>query len=412
MDDFIKFRLIFDAIYWFGVGYFYKSNTNVIAAQSPHTPQFALPLISNQNSDVVDSPQHILETSTIKNFQGFTRGKWIDIKPFVHPTQADIGYAWAVRKVRKDFGSATDAQKEMNPIWHEKWPYLNISDLDETSDTIPCIIGPTENNNKLLFYAIDSHHTLSALDYSQYDQTYVYLNILLDYRLLSYNEFVHQMIASQNTFLLAQKGSKTELPVPINFNQLPETFDFNKNKKTLGDSTWRSFGGYSRKVKDAPDPFPECIKNEDSEYCMRPFVRICDENGFGIPFYEFQWGYFYVDATYFNCKYWRRTDGDDAQNLFIAEYEKLLNKYYDDNGEWVDPEPSKDMEHEWRYAASLLVPLGRNIITKTYKPIDYFGNKRLPGYVRGHEKVDDDPSCQFSVVEQAHREPFVVYDEL
>eukprot|EP01084_Bolivina_argentea_P313336 542614_1 len=342
------------------------------------------------------SPEEILNSGDVTHENKFARDQWRSLKPLLHPTQPEIGYAWAIRKSILGFDTEENAQIAMNPVWSDKWPNLNATDLSDTEETIPCIIGPTgPNTNELTFYVIDSHHTLSALDYSGHDQTIVYIHVEFDYRMYSYDEFVAEMIATYNCYLYAQHGTKKELPTLIDFSELPETFDFNINYKALGDNTWRSLAGYSRKVIAAPYPFDECFIDEgEYSYCMRPWMRICGTDG-SIPFYEFMWAFFYVDACYLDTKYWDGTLGNDPFNTFIQSYENVLDKYYDENGDWID---LTSVEYqiliiEWLNVASNLVPLARGAMTAEYQLIDYFRVIELPGRVEGTEKVDRDPTC-------------------
>jgi len=47
---------------------------------------------------------------------------------------------------------------------------------------VPVIIGPNHNDESISFYVTDGHHTLSALDYSGYNETIVTLTVLCDLR--------------------------------------------------------------------------------------------------------------------------------------------------------------------------------------------------------------------------------------
>eukprot|EP01083_Nonionella_stella_P000191 566_1 len=344
-------------------------------------------------TDTDISPSDILRAPTARDYICFTRAKWKNLKPLIRPTQPDVGYAFVLRKVIKHCDSPSNAQEFMNPIWTEKWPNLNQDDFNYTENTIPVIVGPTSNDHSLRFYAVDGHHHLSALDYSEHNETYVYLHILDDFRTYSFDRFIHELKKQENTYLYSQKHAKNGLPTNISFDDLPKTWHFNRNTKLFGDNIWRSLAGYARKVKVAPDPFPTCNKTKgDSQYCMRPFIRTCDTNGEDIPFFEFIWAYFFVDATYFNTKYWSESD---SLHAFKQSYDKLVDTYYDTTGDWIDRNLTEyeSLIADWVEVASLLVPLSRSDLSGTYKPLDFFGMNQLPGYVNGSQKVEDDPIC-------------------
>jgi hypothetical protein len=81
-------------------------------------------------------------------FTGKCNNKWKFLKPLIRPTQSEVGYAWIGYKLVNIFYSENNAQDEMD------------------SSPLPAVIGPDSK-----FYIVDDHHTISALDYSGYDDT-------------------------------------------------------------------------------------------------------------------------------------------------------------------------------------------------------------------------------------------------
>ena len=64
----------------------------------------------------------------------------------------------------------------------------------------------------------------------------------------------------------------------ITYSELPSYFSFTPDDNVFGDDKWRSIVSYSRKVKEAPEPFPECDEDEgDYKFCERCFYRNCTE---------------------------------------------------------------------------------------------------------------------------------------
>jgi hypothetical protein len=137
-------------------------------------------------------------------------------------------------KIEKDFLSQSDAQSELD------------------STVTPAVIGPDN-----YFYIVDDHHTFCALDYTGYDDIHVTLNVICDKRGLSMTEFWLEMEEESLVYLNAHpKNEPNVLPIPIDPESLPTSFEFLKDTKTFSDDPWRSLAGYSRKVKDAPAPAP------------------------------------------------------------------------------------------------------------------------------------------------------------
>ena len=170
-------------------------------------------------------------------------------------------------------------------------------------------------------------------------------------------------------------------------------FEFTKSNKAFADDPWRALSSYSRKVKDAPDGFPNCDKDDD-KYCERCYDRVCETNQStvvhnlesspppSIPFYEFRWGYFMNFAAFFNSSYW---PSFDDWHDFMKAYSQL-----DTSFETMDYK-------DWQDVADLLIPLCRSTPTGSYSlPDDIFpasNSLKLPGYVEGTEKLGADPTC-------------------
>lgn len=85
-------------------------------------------------------------------------------------TQAEVGYSWIIRKATKNFSKSKDAQKEID------------------ASPAPVVIGPDN-----VFYLVDDHHTLCALDYSGFSSTVVTVNVLCDRRGVPTDQFWAEM---------------------------------------------------------------------------------------------------------------------------------------------------------------------------------------------------------------------------
>ena len=69
---------------------------------------------------------------------------------------------------------------------------------------------------------------MCALDYAQHRDVFVYVDVLADWRGLSFDAFAAQMTAQNNTFLFAQRGHKKTFAQRIEFAALPTTLEFSK----------------------------------------------------------------------------------------------------------------------------------------------------------------------------------------
>lgn len=248
----------------------------------------------------------------------------------------------------------------------------------------PAVIG-RDADGVDAFYIVDDHHTLAALDASGYEATTVTLGVLCDLRALSPDDFWTYLATNNFTFLAAHPGNDPDAPMaPIKPAEMPTTLSFLKGDISFADDPWRSLAGFSRKVRDAPAPAPAC---DDYKYCNRCFNRGCgatgdDDSGPLLPFYEFRWGYFMLDA-YLTESLWPSAKEHDE---FAAAYQALPL-----GGFGTDTEA-------WAAAAALLIPLCRSGATGEYRlpsnsifPGD--GGLPLPGFYEGYTPLPADPTC-------------------
>ena len=293
-------------------------------------------------------------------FTGKCNNKWENLKSLVQPTQAQVGYAWVQYKLDNDFTSSKSAQNTMD------------------DSILPGVIGP---NNKI--YIVDDHHTLSALDYSGYSTVSVTMDIICDKRGTSEEEFWSEMEKNKLVFLLAHPHNEPNKQyIAINYTQLPQTFSFTSKDMSLTDDPWRSLAGFSRKVTTASPPAPTCSSNSD-KYCERCFYRGCVDGtrttGPGVPYFEFRWSYFMVEATYYNVNLW---PSSTQYSDFYLSYTQLS--------------PSKLGSIDttkWENVAAKSISLCRSPAAGSYVLPPYFSSGHLPGYVSGYTPLASDPDC-------------------
>ena len=322
--------------------------------------------------------------------------KWSKLKPNIAPTERQLGYAWVTKKL-----------EELN---EEGW---DNGDNDDIGDDIPAVFGP---NNK--YYLVDNHHTLASLDYWGEENNAnekITIHILCDLSSYSIDDFWNYMEENNLVYLYSHPDNyPNSLPRKITYSELPSYFSFTPDDNVFGDDKWRSIVSYSRKVKEAPEPFPECDEDEgDYKFCERCFYRNCTEKSNcneedlgALPFFEFRWAYFMLDVTYVNSpssllattdnnnnnntldivNYW---PNDESRNAFMEMFSSLPYM----NMELVDVD-------QWQEAANLLIPLCRSESTGDYILPDQSGRNSksflggpLPGYVLGDVKLDKDPEC-------------------
>lgn len=283
------------------------------------------------------------------SFTGTCTNKWKNLKPILRPTQPGVGWAWVQRKLDKDFTKESDAQDEMDDL------------------SVPCVLGPGN-----LLYAVDSHHTLTALDLSGWEDTKVTVEVLCDLRALTPSDFWEEMEERSWVYLLSAADSRSSgLPTPISPSDLPDEFAYG----SFANDYYRSLSAFVRKVKNETCP-------SDDEYCERCYDRVCSEDGGGIPFFEFRWGYFFNDATFGASGGWA---SEDDRDVFVKLFEKADTD--SDIGE-VDVEG-------WENAAEALIPLCREggAAIKYELPGGVLGGGALPGAVDGWIELEEDPVC-------------------
>lgn len=308
--------------------------------------------------------------SSFENFTGQCNNKWTHLKPFIKPTQPQVGFAWIQYKIWNDFQSESDAQKEIN------------------SKPTPAVIGPGP-----AFYIVDDHHTLCALDYAGYKDVSVTLTVLCDRRNMSVDDFWADMLAQNFAYLASHpKNKPNNLPISLSYTDIPQNFSFDNESISFTDDNWRALAGFSRKVESVPASNVQCnTKLGDIATCERCFYRGCmdgyQQSGFGVPFIEFRWSYFMNDG-YLNTSLW---DNKSDYSAFVAAYNVLnIQDSFD---------PYTIVLEDWLRAASYMVPLCRSKSGRQYEVSKsiFSGDAVLPGYYEGYIKLPADPACDVPV---------------
>lgn len=246
---------------------------------------------------------------------------------------------------------------------------------------------------KTLLYIIDDHHGLAALDFSQFDDTFIYIDILCDLTSLTEVDFWATMAAQKLVLLTAHPPLKHDaLPVPMLPSQLPRSFYFRGSDASLyafSDDPWRSLVAFSRKVQDASPSTSQCDPSQgDYEYCGRCMYRGCkdglQQQGQVVSYFEFLWARFFNEAVMHDdhVQWW---PSKSAQVEFRGAYEKLSKPVSIgsiDTGAWI-------------HLASLVIPLCRASATAEYSVPSFYPSVGgvLPGYVVGSTKLGKDPIC-------------------
>jgi hypothetical protein len=110
--------------------------------------------------------------------------------------------------------------------------------------------------------------------------------------------------------------------------------------------------------------------------------RLCAADGSGVSYFEFAWGYYFVDATFNTTSWW-----PDTQSLtrFASAFKALPPSVDLDN---VDTAP-------WMAAAALVVPLCRapTVTQFAIPPALFAGQTVLPGAVPDYRPLPADPDC-------------------
>ena len=276
---------------------------------------------------------------------------WRDLQPHLRPTQNAVGFAWVHRKIEHDFSSASDAQDAMD------------------SEPLPVVLGPGGR-----IYLLDHHHTLAALDFSNYHNTKTTLFISCDFSNYSATEAWPALVARALAYPYGRPASTPDaLPNPISESSIPSRIVFQAGgNSTFMDDRWRALSSFVRKVKGLDD----CPKV--NKYCMRGYNRVCASSGSSVPFFEFRWAYLMNDAYLHTELLW---DNQTAARDFTAKYKRL-----------DDPTDVAS----WQDAAVDLVYLCRGLATAAYKVPSAMGAMAgtLPGVVTGMDPIkDEDPDC-------------------
>mmetsp|Transcript_32757 Transcript_32757/g.45750 ORF Transcript_32757/g.45750 Transcript_32757/m.45750 type:complete len:197 (-) Transcript_32757:228-818(-) len=193
----------------------------------------------------------------------------------------------------------------------------------------------------------------------------------MDLRDLDYDVFLDKLTTMALAHELVHPSPDAQ-SVKIPPQQLPLRFSFTEDDLSFGDDRWRSLAGFSRKVKN-----DACA---DYKYCMRCFIRGCNPDGSSIPYVEYKWSYFFVEAL---------TDGslwptNDDYQTFKSDYEDLPTC-----------KMGKIDTSKWEQAAADIIPLCRGDAAGAFTlPSSLFkGGGPLPGYTKGMVPMAKDPSC-------------------
>lgn len=285
------------------------------------------------------------------NVGGTCTSTWQELQQHLYPTQNAVGFAWVHRKIENDFSSASDAQDAMD------------------SEVLPVALGPGGH-----IYLLDHHHTLAALDYSDYPKTKATVFISCDFSNETSARVWPALIARALAYPFGRPmGTPDALPTPVSESSIPTRIVFRPGgNTTFTDDRWRALSSFVRKVKGLGD----CPKG--NKYCMRGYNRACASSGSSIPFFEFRWAYLMNDAYLHAGLLW---DNQTAALDFKERYKQL-----------DDPTNVK----RWQDAADALVYLCRGLATAIYKVPSTMGAMSgvLPGVVTGMDPIEkEDPDC-------------------
>ena len=257
-------------------------------------------------------------------------------------------------------------------------------------------------------------------------------------------------------------GQPNALPTRMSPRDLPRTISWRTAETTtMGDDTWRSFSGYSRKVEEdyvtkwwpadvdcaanAARPFNDTtefvapykgcdivaavgLPAPDDEKCMRAFDRYCNvDTCITIPYFEYFWSFF------FNDEYIKK---NALLDTFSQIYDKPFVAFTDEAPYYEAPDPEtatvetanlplltpwdccpprtnataedprcaqvKAAYKQWTSVSSETVPLSRSNDAKVYRlPDNYLHRKELPGYVEGFTPIYyKDEDCLTAVPEE------------
>lgn len=272
-------------------------------------------------------------------------GPWSSMRRRMHTTQNAVGYSWVLYKAQKYMGSAKSAQKELN----EK--------------IVPVIKGPADG-----LWILDHHHVLAALDYSGYDDVSVTVSVVCDFSNSdTLRDFWQRMASTGYVYNYGRpKTRPNQLPARIDPDTMPLILSFNASESTMMDDPWRSLAGFARKLKESQPDGVSCDKDA-GKYCMRAYEKVCASGveSYGIPYFEFRWGYFFNDAYLRPSSLW--VGLESAYSAFKANYTSLTYKSSSD---------------DWLTAAQALFPLARGAMAGAYNVPSSMGpcKGKLPGY--------------------------------
>ncbi len=283
--------------------------------------------------------------------------EWAKLKKMLKPTQPSIGFSWSKAKMLEDFKDGKSSQKEMD------------------SKPVPVAL-----NSEGAPHCLDHHHTLAALDLGGPSLSSVFVTLYISCidTDSSGDQFWQKLEENKMAYLYTLPESNPKmLPQKIVPEELPSEISMNLTGSSFEDDPWRSVSSFVRKISDGQ----KCPKG--NKYCNRGYDRVCDLDGYGIPFFEFRWAYFIADATYHNQSLWpqgkNRTD-------FERTFETLSSK----DIPAIDP-------GQWQAMASLLLPLLRGVpaveyvVPSTVAPL----SGKLPGAHLGFTPIPEpDPDCK------------------
>lgn len=283
--------------------------------------------------------------------------EWTDLQSVLRPTQHAIGFAWAKAKFQGKFQDIDSAKKEMD------------------SSPIPVAL-----DGRGIPYCLDHHHTLAALDFAGVGLSSVKVTIFISCSIegLSEDEFWSYLSLMNKAYLYSiPENDITALPQKVSYTQLPSKISFNFSGSSFSNDPWRSFSSFVRKIKSGE----KCSKG--NKYCNRGYDRVCDSQHRAIPFFEFRWAFFMIDASYHNSSLW---NNDDDRETFCNAFQNLT---VPESINMIDPQM-------WQDAASLLLPLLRGLSVAKYEiPESIMALAgALPGYHVGKSPITEpDPDC-------------------
>jgi len=348
------------------------------------------------------------------------------VREEVRPCQTYVGYGWVIYKYYKDLTEEGTQPATADTGSHTPLGKKDMQKYLDKEVSVPIILGPGG-----IPYAIDSHHTLSSIDYwasisGKGDKVKVTLDILCDKSSLTMQQFESYLMESNSAFLLVQDGPDGLLPpngTKVGLADLPGSIKFPADEApSLPNSIWRSLAAFSRKVpkseKGNAGWCPDHVGGSPSDrYCLRCYMRICnEETGGGIPYFEFMWGYFFnemyrqaslwMDSTCGGAAKsdWLFTEGgctslrqSRVRYLVEGDFGSALTKQSNILRKKGGTTYNFDT---WSSAVMEINPSCRNAPAKDFVMPSHvasqFGRSKLPGVASSpYEMLPSDPSCKF-----------------